>query len=162
MGWRDKVDVVASKLLQMEHHPRQLIRGSFLTFAQMADLVILAEKAEEIAMTEENGPRSPCSDQRVFFAKMGAAAGNHGPQACSAKPFLVSLPVYLALPWAELAGFQAALSFRRAILQDSFCMQVQVGGAKTCFFFLRHASNPILPILGRDGGLGSGRVLLFH
>jgi hypothetical protein len=40
----------------MEHHPRQLIRGNFLTFAQMADLVILAEKAKEIAMTEKNSP----------------------------------------------------------------------------------------------------------
>ncbi len=80
----------------------------------MADLVILAEKAEEIAMTEKNGPRPPCSDQKVFFAEMGAAPGNHGPPACSAKPFLVSLPVYLALPWAEPAGFQATLSFRLA------------------------------------------------
>jgi hypothetical protein len=132
----------------MEHHPRQLIRGNFLAFTQMADLVILAEKAEEIAMTEKNGPRPPCSDQRVFFAEMGAAAGNHGPQARSAKPLLVSLPVYLALPRAELAGFQATLSFRRATLQDCFFMQVQVGGTETSFFFRRHASNPILPFLG--------------
>jgi hypothetical protein len=80
----------------------------------MADLIILAEKAEKIAVTEKNGPRPPCSHQRVLFAEMGAVAGNHGPQACSAEPLLVSLPVHLALPRAELAGFQAALSFRRA------------------------------------------------
>jgi hypothetical protein len=114
MGWRDKVDVVASKLLQMEHHPCQLVRGNFLPFTQMADLVILAEKAEEIAMTEKNGSRPPCSDQGVLFAEMGAVAGNHGPQACSAEPLLVSLPVYLAFPRAEPAGFQATLSFRPA------------------------------------------------
>jgi len=111
----NEIDVVAAQILEVEHHPGQLGGLGFAAFAEVADLEILAEEAKEIAVGEEDRPRSPCSHQRVLFYEMGAMAGNHGFQACPAKSLFACLTVYLALPRAEPAAFQATLSFRPAL-----------------------------------------------
>jgi len=52
----------------------QLFRRDNFSVSLMADVIILAEAASQIAMGEKNGSRSPASYQRCFFTVMGEGA----------------------------------------------------------------------------------------
>ncbi len=51
----------------------------------LADLVILAKHAAEIAAAEKNGPGPSCAGNRGFFTEMQACMGNLNAGADSAK-----------------------------------------------------------------------------
>ena len=70
MGRRYKVDVVATLILQGKHHGRQLSIAYFLAEALVADVVILTEIAQQIAVREEDGTGTVCPNKRCFFSKM--------------------------------------------------------------------------------------------
>jgi hypothetical protein len=46
---------VASGALQFEHDGRQLVIGNFTAFAQVADLIVLAEIAKQVAVGKKYG-----------------------------------------------------------------------------------------------------------
>ena len=75
MGRGDKINIVASAVLQVEHHCGQLLTGYLLTATLMTDVKVLAEQTEQIAMGKENCTGAAVSDQRLLFAKMGVVAG---------------------------------------------------------------------------------------
>ena len=55
MGWRNKIDIMATGFLQIKHGLGQLFIGYFLTLTLLADIVILAKITSKIAMREKNG-----------------------------------------------------------------------------------------------------------
>jgi hypothetical protein len=58
MGRRDKIDVMAAHLLQLIHHCSQLHVSDLLPALLVADVVILAKSAHQIAMGKEYGAGS--------------------------------------------------------------------------------------------------------
>jgi len=70
MGRGDKVDVMATHLLEPHHDPYQVRDGDSFTISKMADIVILAEKTPKVAVCEENGTRTVMSNEGWFLTKM--------------------------------------------------------------------------------------------
>jgi hypothetical protein len=56
MGRCNEVDVMATHLLESYHSLCHVRRGDLLTISKMADVVILAENALEVAVGEEDRP----------------------------------------------------------------------------------------------------------
>ena len=55
MRGRNKIDVMASAALKKDHVFGKIARGYLLSCSEMADIVVLAEDAEKIAVGEEDG-----------------------------------------------------------------------------------------------------------
>jgi hypothetical protein len=71
----------------------------------MADLIILAEKAQKVTVRKKNRPRPSGTYQRIFFAEMGAVTGYDGLYPRAAISFLVNTPVHPAFTRTKAAGF---------------------------------------------------------
>ena len=67
---------MASLLLELYHHLRQMVRGYDLPHAEVADLPVLAKNAPKVAAGKEDGPRTMIPDQDVFLAKMRGVTGD--------------------------------------------------------------------------------------
>jgi hypothetical protein len=111
---------MAAHFLEAEHNLGQPIESDLSPLAQVADVVILAEKAEKIAVGEENSPRSFGPDQRVFLSEMRAVAGDNGHGARAAIAFFIGSAIYLALPQTKAAVFKDRLSPGRSICERAF------------------------------------------
>jgi hypothetical protein len=92
----------------------------------MADLVVLAKAAQEIARAHKDrtGTRSP--DQRGFFSEVRIEAGNGGLPACLTKPQFSIQSISPAVPGAKMAGFKNRKSLLDSLLQNSFGIDPQV------------------------------------
>jgi hypothetical protein len=66
-----KIDIVAAQILEAEHDLGQPIRRDLSSFSQVADFVILAEKAEQIAVGKKDRPRPSDSHQGLLLAEVG-------------------------------------------------------------------------------------------
>jgi hypothetical protein len=90
----------------------QVLRLYLLAGAALADLIVLAILAAQIAPGEKDGARSAAAHQGVFLAKVGAIAGDDGPLAGAAAGALgAQAAVDPALAGADVAGFQAGIGF---------------------------------------------------
>jgi hypothetical protein len=58
----------------MEHDTGKVFIGCLFTMTQVADIVILAEDAQQIAVGKKNGAGSMGAHQRVLFSKMSIKA----------------------------------------------------------------------------------------
>ena len=70
------VNVVATALLQREHHSCQLFGRHFFTFRLAANLEVLTENAAQVATAEEDSPRSARPSQAVLFSKVCEVAAD--------------------------------------------------------------------------------------
>jgi hypothetical protein len=113
MGRSDKVDVVTTHILELQHHPGQPFGGDLTAFAEMADRIVLAEPAAQVAVGEEDRARSVLADQWPFLAEVGRVGRHRGKEAGSAGSFF-SLE---AVDPAE-AGTQGAALKKRQRLFD--------------------------------------------
>ena len=68
----------------------------------MAYLVVLAERAAQVAKTEKDGSRTESANQGCLLSKMGVVACNPGLSAGLTEPLLIVQPVYCTLPGAEI------------------------------------------------------------
>jgi len=74
VGGSDEIDVVGAQFLEPHHIVRHLGEGGLLASPPVADVIILAEDAAEIAVGEKDGSRAMISHQRGFLAEMGKYA----------------------------------------------------------------------------------------
>jgi hypothetical protein len=81
MAGGDAIDIVAPHALKVQHDRCQLVVIQFAALAQMADIIILAESAPQVAVGEKNGARSLATHQGRLFAEMGIIGGYHGQSA---------------------------------------------------------------------------------
>ena len=65
--------------LQLEHHGGDLVRLGELPGVGLADVVVLAELAVQVAAAEEDRARSCPAAQRVFLAHVGDHGCSHVP-----------------------------------------------------------------------------------
>jgi hypothetical protein len=103
MGGCYKIDIVAPPPRKLEHHGCNLFRFNIYTLFQVADIIVLAKTAEEIAGADENGARTMSSHQRRFLTKMGIIAGNSSLPPGFAVTQLAFQAVHLALARTEAA-----------------------------------------------------------
>ena len=72
----DEVDVMTSHFLQGEHHPCQSCRPGLGKVAALADVVILAEDAAQVALGEEDRSAAAPAAQWIFLAVVGEEAAH--------------------------------------------------------------------------------------
>jgi hypothetical protein len=126
MGGGDEVDVVATYLLESHHDPSHVREGNAFPTPKMADVIILAENAPEIAVGEKDGPRTMMSDQGGFLAKMGKGARDHEIRPSLADPNLPIQAIDPTPPWAELALPQQPLQELDPLAEFSFFVETDV------------------------------------
>jgi hypothetical protein len=117
MRWSNKVDVVASLALQRPHHLGQDFRGDLSSLIKLADIVVLAKDAREIAPGEEYGAAAAAAYKRSLFTEVGRVAGYFGQSADATKATLVLQAVSATVPGADLTRLQAGLGPAGAILK---------------------------------------------
>jgi len=105
MGWGDKVNIVASLILQSEHHCGHFISRNFLTATLMADVKVLAEKTPQVAMGKKNGAGAVVSDQWIFFSEMRVVAGHPGEFAGFTGACFAGKSINAALSGTKDTGF---------------------------------------------------------
>ncbi len=76
MSGSDKIDVVTAHLLEPEHNPCHLGDRDGFASSEMGDIVILAEDAPKVAVSEEDGARAMMPYQGRLFPEMGKGAGD--------------------------------------------------------------------------------------
>ena len=74
MFWGNEVDIVATLFLQINHHQTELFRCYLVTLAHLANVVVLAENALEVAHRKKDRTASISTPQTVLFSKMGERA----------------------------------------------------------------------------------------
>jgi hypothetical protein len=72
MGWRDKVDIMATLSLKGNHHRGQGFAGDRFSGSALADIMVLAEFAGKIAVSKKNSAGSMTSCKRRLFSEMGS------------------------------------------------------------------------------------------
>jgi len=118
VGGRDEVDVMAALALQREHHVGESRRGDLPAHVLLADIVVLAEDAGQIAAGKEDGARAVATNEGRLFAEVRGKAGHSGPSPGTAEAAFIPQAVHAAAPGADLAGRQAGHSSMGAILQN--------------------------------------------
>jgi len=84
----------------------------------LADLVVLAVLAVQVAPGEENRPRAAPTHQRRFLPKVGVATGDDRPLPRAADRALGALPaVHAALPGADIARLHPLIRLLDPLLQ---------------------------------------------
>ena len=101
MAGRDKIDIVAALLLEMDHDGGQVPGRDLFPFAAVADVPVLAENAKKIAVGEKNSPRAVAPHQGVFLAEVGAVGGHHRLIPGAANPQFAVMPVHPAIVRTE-------------------------------------------------------------
>jgi hypothetical protein len=103
MGGGNEVDVVATYLLESHHDPSHIREGNAFPTSKMADVIILAEDAPEIAVGEKDGPRTVMTDQGRFLTKVGKGARHRKIRPSLADPNLSIQAIDPTASWAEPA-----------------------------------------------------------
>src|SRR5215468_4971841 len=114
---RDKVDVVTTDALQIQHDLRELGGAHLRAFAELAGLEILAEHAAQIAPTEKDRARPVPAAQAIFLAKMRKRAGHTREPSAFTHADLVVEPVDLTVTRADFARAQRLNRLSRALLK---------------------------------------------
>jgi hypothetical protein len=90
----------------MHHHRREFLRLYLLALGEVTDLIVLTERAEKIAGTEKDRPRTACADERGFFPKVGVKARHSRSRTGAAETVLPGQTVDLAVAGTQLAVLQ--------------------------------------------------------
>ncbi len=87
MRGRDEIDVVATLLLQPQQAFGQLRRAGLGRKILLADVIILAEDATQVALSEEHCPAAIPTPQAIFFSvvRKRAAYARISPHAAGPK-----------------------------------------------------------------------------
>jgi len=100
----DQVDIVAALGLKIKHYGGQFICVGLAALAHLADAVVLAVDALEVAIGKEDSARAAMSYQGWFLSEVGPVAGNDSLPAGIAFAKLVGRSIHLALAWAYPAA----------------------------------------------------------
>jgi hypothetical protein len=92
----------------------------------MADVIILAENAPEIAVGKKDGPRTMISDQGGLLTKMGKGARDDEIRPSLADPNLSIQAIDPTPPWAEPASPQQLLQELGPFIEFSFFVETDV------------------------------------
>jgi hypothetical protein len=135
MGGGDEIDIVAPNLLEFEHHLRQFLILTFLSFPLMGNRPVLTEDASKVAVREEDCPRPMLAYQRYFFAKVGMSAEGNHLHGSPAEPFFPFFPIDSTTAGAEVAILEEGIGLIYPSSQLSLFLQFLIGWDPLFFFF---------------------------
>jgi hypothetical protein len=101
-----KIYVVASSALKFEHHFGQLVCRCAGAVREMADVVVLAENAAEIAAGKKDRSRAVRAHKWGFFSEVRPVTGQDGLAPGATVAEFVFEPVGPAVTRAEVAAFE--------------------------------------------------------
>jgi hypothetical protein len=78
MGWGDKVNIVATSLLELYHYFSKFFARNLIPLPALTDLIILTKATAHIAVGEEDGARTVPSHQGGLLTEMRTITRNHG------------------------------------------------------------------------------------
>jgi hypothetical protein len=110
----------------VEHDGGKLSRLDLGAFPQVADIIILAKSAKEIAGAEEDGPRAVRAHQRRFLPVVRAETRHGGPAPRLAYTLLALEAVDLAVPGAQPACAKTLDGLAGTFLENPFAVQFQI------------------------------------
>ena len=128
MAGRDEVDIVTATALQVEHHGRQIFGFDFVPGVGLADVVVLAKLALQVAADEENRPGAAPAPQGVFLAQMWPVAADPGPFPRAADSQFTRAAIHQAFPRAYIAGCQMLIGLSDALAKFPGAEEWEVGG----------------------------------
>jgi hypothetical protein len=102
---------------------------------ELADIVVLAEYAEEIAAGEEDGAGAAAAHQGRLLPEVGSKAGNAREAAGATVAALVKETVHAADAGAKVARLQVGEGEGRPVLQNFRGHEVIAGQEKTTQYF---------------------------
>jgi hypothetical protein len=137
MGGADEVDVVATGLLELEHDGGELLGGGWFAAADLADVIVLAVEALQVAAGEKDGAGAAVAAEGVFFTKVGAVAGDDGQLAGATGAQLVAVEtIDAAVTRADIARTEASIGPLNSLSQFSRREALDV----SCFDRILHAT----------------------
>jgi hypothetical protein len=142
---RNQVNVMASSFLQLQHHGGQGVSVYLPPLTPVADFPVLAEKAIQVAVGEENGPGTKIAYKLGFLSEMGMTAVEHGLGRGTAVPQFILEAVDATFPGTKITGSQPFFSFVSPLLQFT-------GGKFEIRRFIIH-SDPFVNFLLNHGNL---------
>src|SRR4030042_5395029 len=112
----------------MEHPGSQSLVVPPPAFPRLADLIVLAELAVQVAVGEQDGPRAMLAYERILFPEVTVVAGDHCLVSGAAGSALRALQaVDSALAPAEPTLFKHSTRLSDAPLKLACGQQIQVG-----------------------------------
>ncbi len=132
---------MAAHALEVEHHAGQLAAVDFTAGGRLADSVVLAILATQVAPGEEDRPRAPPAAQRVLLSMVRAIGGDPRPQACATATQLLGA-VDPAIAGTKIAGVFALAGGLHAPLQLPVMKQSEIGGLESAHIQMIADSNP--------------------
>ena len=117
---RDKINVVATDRLEIEHHMRELDGRNLRAVAKLACLEVLTEHAAQIAPAEKDRARPVPSSQAILFSKMWERACHSGLPSALAHADLVVEPIDLAVSRADATRPQRFQGLLGALAKQPF------------------------------------------
>jgi hypothetical protein len=79
MRGRDKINIMTTNLLEVEHHVCQIFVLNLLSPALMGYGPVLTEDTTKVAIGKKDGTGPSTAYQTHLFAKMGMVAEDHRP-----------------------------------------------------------------------------------
>ena len=131
MSRGDKVDVMATHLLEPHHDVCHVRGGHTFTISQMADVVILAKNAPKITVGEEDGPRTVISNQGRLLAEMGKGTRDHELRPGLADSHLPVQAIDLALSRTKPTLLKEFLQELDSLAELSFFIKTKIGWGKS-------------------------------
>ena len=126
MRGRDKVDVVAARMLEREHYAGEIGVAGPRPITAVVDFPVLAEDAEQVAVREEDRPRAVFADQRSLFAEVGTVGGDLEGIGAAADTLLARHAVDSTLARAEAALFEQRPERPFATLKLAATLQIEI------------------------------------
>jgi len=106
VGRRYQIDIVASHVLEFQHHAGQFPVAYLAAFTQVTDFEVLAKITEQAAIGEEDGTGSVAADKFGFFAEMGMKTTDNRLTAGFTVAEFIREAVDTAFTGADRTGFQ--------------------------------------------------------
>jgi len=141
VGGRNDVDVPTTRELEVAHRVGESRGRRLDPLSELAQVVVLAEDAREVAVGEEDRSRAVAPDERRLFAKVGTDARYDRRGARTALARFAMQPSRAALVRTEDARIHQRPQARRALAQLVDRQLLKVAGW--------HNSNPTKPLVYR-------------
>ena len=126
MRWGNEIYIMAALFLYLEHHGGQLLIGHLPASPFVADVIVLAEAAHEIAMRKKDCAGAIISDQGRFFPKVGMITGDPGFLTGSANTCLPGETVNSAFSRADTTGPENCTGCFYLFLKQPFLVSFNV------------------------------------
>jgi hypothetical protein len=126
VGWRHQIEIMAPIALDVEKYVRQVRSINRLPLDELADVIVLAVDATQVATAEEHRPGAAPAAQHIFLAEMRTGRRNNRLPSDAALSRLAVQPISATCQRAERACRQPLMRDGGTFVQHSLIVEIQV------------------------------------